>query len=283
MFVKKSSHGRSESFTGKYRAGKSTSTSTSRSMKRSFRDHTGGSHSVSESRHGKHASPLAEQNLTSAVVTICVGRDQRLFAAHEDVLSLSPFFAACCRGQFLQAHNKQISLPDEQPEVLSSILEYLYKGDYYPRLVHNKRRDTWSLEDDVMDVDGDDSKDAAYLHQADGSMILKDTAMYCAGERYKLPELKRLALRKQGLQSGIHCSTILTSARYAYANTPENDSQLRAHYLALIIRSRSTFKRSGTMQMEMEKGGKVFFDLFVAMCNHMDDISTASPALSRRT
>jgi hypothetical protein len=23
------------------------------------------------------------------------------------------------------------------------------------------------------------------------------------------------------------------------------------------------------MQMEMEKGGKLFFDLFVAMCNHM--------------
>lgn len=23
------------------------------------------------------------------------------------------------------------------------------------------------------------------------------------------------------------------------------------------------------MQMEMEKGGKVFFDLFVAMCNHV--------------
>ncbi|EED16805.1 conserved hypothetical protein [Talaromyces stipitatus ATCC 10500] len=282
MFVKKSSHGRSESFTSKYRAGKSTSTSTSRSMKRSFREHAAGGHS-SESRHGKHSSPLAEQNLTSAVVTICVGQDQRLFAAHEDVLSLSPFFAACCRGQFLQAHNKQISLPDERPEVLSSVLEYLYKGDYYPRLIHNKRRDTWLLEDDMMDIDGGDGKDAAYLHQEDGSIILKDTAMYCAAERYKLPELKRLALRKQGLQSGIHCSTILTSARYAYANTPETDSQLRAHYLALIIRSRSTFKRSGTMQMEMEKGGKVFFDLFVAMCNHMDDIATASPTLSRKT
>lgn len=23
------------------------------------------------------------------------------------------------------------------------------------------------------------------------------------------------------------------------------------------------------MQMEMEEGGKLFFDLFVAMCNHM--------------
>lgn len=91
----------------------------------------------------------------------------------------------------------------------------------------------------------------------------------CAAERYGLDELKRLALRKQGLHSGIQCSTILTSARYAYANTPDTDSKLRAHYLALIIRSRSTFKRSGTMQMEMEQGGKLFFDLFVAMCNHM--------------
>lgn len=64
-------------------------------------------------------------------------------------------------------------------------------------------------------------------------------------------------------------NTILASARYAYAHTPDTESKLRAHYLALIIRCRGTFKRSGTMQMEMEKGGKLFFDLFVAMCNHM--------------
>lgn len=68
----------------------------------------------------------------------------------------------------------------------------------------------------------------------------------------------------------MQCSTILSSARYAYANTPASDSKLRAHYLALIIRSRNTFKRSGTMQMEMEHGGTpLFFDLFVAMVNHL--------------
>lgn len=91
----------------------------------------------------------------------------------------------------------------------------------------------------------------------------------CAALRYDLPELGRLALRKQGLQSGIQVSTILSSARYAYAQTPDTDSKLRAHYLALIIRSKNTFKRSGTMQMEMEEGGRLFFDLFVAMCNHI--------------
>lgn len=65
-------------------------------------------------------------------------------------------------------------------------------------------------------------------------------------------------------------STILASARYAYAHTPADDSSLRAHYLALIIRSRATFKRSGTMQAEMMAGGSaLWFDLFVAMVEHL--------------
>lgn len=85
-------------------------------------------------------------------------------------------------------------------------------------------------------------------------------------------------------ESGIPCSTILSSARYAYANTPDTDSKLRAHYLALIIRSRATFKRSGTMQLEMFNGGsQLFFDLFVALCNHVDDVAGAqtSPRSNR--
>jgi len=28
------------------------------------------------------------------------------------------------------------------------------------------------------------------------------------------------------------------------------------------------------MQMEMEAGGKLFFDLFVALSNHMDDLKS---------
>jgi hypothetical protein len=102
--------------------------------------------------------------------------------------------------------------------------------------------------------------------------VLRDTVVYCVAEKYGLEGLKRLALRKQGLQMGIPADVILRSARYAYDNTPDTESRLRAHYLALIIRTRRTFKRSGTMQMELEMGGKLFFDLFVAMCNHMDDL-----------
>ncbi|KAL2218788.1 hypothetical protein M432DRAFT_388337 [Thermoascus aurantiacus ATCC 26904] len=269
MFSKRSSHGHYESFSSKYGAGKLTTSRTRRSM----REHSSGSRRAEKAQNPD--SPPVGSSLTSAIITICVGPERRLFAAHEDVLCVSPFFAACCRGQLFESHSKRIYLPDEQPEILSCILEYLYKGDYYPRLLYNRPRNSWELEDAGMD-NGGQSSESTIFHQAVGAVILKDTAIYCAAEKYGLDELKRLALRKQGLQSGIQCSTILTSARYAYANTPDTDSKLRAHYLALIIRSRSTFKRSGTMQMEMERGGKLFFDLFVAMCNHMDDIIAAS-------
>lgn len=113
---------------------------------------------------------------------------------------------------------------------------------------------------------------ATMFHSGVGAELLRDTVVYCAAEKYGLDELKHVALRKQGLQSGIPVDIILRSARFAYEHTPDTESRLRAHYLALIIRSRKIFKKSGTMQMEMEIGGKLFFDLFVAMSNHIDDI-----------
>ena len=229
--------------------------------------------------------------LNSAIVTIAVGKDQRLFAAHEDVLSRSPWFANACREQFFSSPGqRRINLPDCEPEVFSAVLEWLYKGDYYPRLLHDRKRNTWALEDTPADLtttpkmEEEVHKKSHAFPQASneyatiydsgvGDYILRDTAVYCTALRFSLPELQRLALRKQGLQTGIDVATILRSARYAYANTPPSDSRLRAHYLALIIRSRKTFKRSGTMQMEMEKGGsQMFFDLFVALCNHVDDV-----------
>ncbi|KAL1989494.1 hypothetical protein VTN49DRAFT_6691 [Thermomyces lanuginosus] len=248
-------------------ASKDRVTKTVKSAKRSFRE------DVKMRMQESWDSPL-ETPLTSPIVTMLVGHEQRLFAAHEDVLSRSPFFEAVLKGQFLEAGPKQVDLPDEEPEIISCVLEFLYKGDYYPRLVHNKRRASWELENaqDIHGTGGRGSSEATIFHSRVGGIILRDTAVYCAAEKYGLEELKRLSLRKQGLQSGIPVDVILRSARYAYDNTPDTDSRLRAHYLALIIRSRKTFKRSGTMQMEMEIGGKLFFDLFVAMSNHIDDL-----------
>lgn len=262
----------------------------------------------------RNQQEASQANLApSPIVTLTVGPEGRLFAAHEDILCQSPFFNQALRGAYLEqsyTQSKRFALPDEEPEVFSAVLEYLYKGDYYPRLLHDKQRNSWVLEDSTpphsrrgAGTTPNASPNLGNLHgvgraptsagsspqipaaveptmylPSAGQHLLRDTVVYCAAERYGLEELKRLALRKQGLQTGIDVGTILRSAKYAYAHTPESDSRLRAHYLALIIRCRKTFKRSGTMQAEIEKGGegsKLFFDLFVAMCNHLDDVIEA--------
>jgi len=233
----------------------------------------------------------AKKTLTSPIVTLTVGKEGRIFAAHEEVLCQSPFFEQACRDQYREAKSKRISLPDEEPEIFSAVLEYLYKGDYYPRLLHDKHRNSWELEDAVRSPDPSENKtpggrgpvEATMYVSSVGQYLLRDSVVYCAADRYRLEELKRLSLRKQGLQSGIDVGTILRSAQYAYEHTPDTDSRLRAHYLALIIRCRKTFKRSGTMQAEMERGGKLFFDLFVAMCNHLDDVVEMSNARTPKT
>ncbi|SMQ45546.1 unnamed protein product [Zymoseptoria tritici ST99CH_3D7] len=278
MFLSSRNPNKSHRDSFSYRAGKSMSkkqrsfkeNSTTRRILTQQAVHAPSSQSSPTKPGGSPTSP----NLNAAIVTIAVGPEQRLFAAHEDVLSKSEFFAEACRAQFFSSAGKRIELPRETPEVFSAILEYLYKGDYTPKINFDKKRNSWYLEH----VDGGTATglNESTIFTPSGVAVLKDTVIYCSAHRYNLPELQRLALKKQGLQSGVQCSTILSSARFAYANTSATDSKLRAHYLALIIRSRSTFKRSGTMQMEMEAGGSpLFFDLFVAMVNHLDDIASA--------
>jgi hypothetical protein len=183
--------------------------------KRSFRDASKQKQKVvAEQMDTRKDSPMMEgsPSLTSAIVTVVVGEESRLFAAHEDVLSHSPFFADLLRSQFFESTNRRIDLPTEEPEIFSCILEYLYKGDYYPRLVHDKRRQTWMLEGGVTSPDPNKGDRAVaveptFFHNGLGEVLLRDTAVYCAADRYGLEELKKLSLRKQGLQSGIEVGT----------------------------------------------------------------------------
>jgi hypothetical protein len=136
--------------------------------------------------------------MASPIVTLVVGSEQRLFAAHEDVLSSSPFFNNALRNGYMDVASKRISLPDEEPEIFSSVLEYLYKGDYTPRLVHNKRRNSYELE--TASEEQRAAVESTVYHRGVDGDLLKDTVIYCAAEKYGLDELKKLSLRKQGLR-----------------------------------------------------------------------------------
>ncbi|KAF8472170.1 hypothetical protein BDZ91DRAFT_791186 [Kalaharituber pfeilii] len=82
--------------------------------------------------------------ISSPIVTLIVGQsdldpevpqmanmsDIVTFSVHEHILIRVPFFAAALRGQFREAREKVIHLPEDDPEVLSKLIEYLYTGGY---------------------------------------------------------------------------------------------------------------------------------------------------------
>jgi hypothetical protein len=98
-------------------------------LKKSYRDPT----KLSKLQQSVERSPPvgthqgSTSTLTSPIVTFTVGKEGRLFAAHEDVLAASPFFEAAARSQYRsESGSKRIDLPDEEPEIFSCVLEYLY-------------------------------------------------------------------------------------------------------------------------------------------------------------
>lgn len=66
----------------------------------------------------------------SPVVTLHVGPDDVQFHASEATLCRLPFFRAALQGGFKEAAEKKITLPEDEPEVFSALLEYLYNGRY---------------------------------------------------------------------------------------------------------------------------------------------------------
>ncbi|OKP12525.1 hypothetical protein PENSUB_1891 [Penicillium subrubescens] len=212
----------------RYRAAKASSIRSRRNLRDSAS--SGSSRRIEKRRPAGPPDVSPTRPPTSPIVILRVGPQQRLFAAHESILSASPFFAAQCSSQtpsppppshpHIHAPSKRIDLANEHPEILSCVLEYLYKGDYTPRLQHNPAKGIWTLEDDIPQstttpnpstigaTSSTLSPTAVIWHQTANAPILRDTAIYCAALTYRLPSLARLALRKQGLHDDVFPSAM---------------------------------------------------------------------------
>lgn len=66
----------------------------------------------------------------SPIVTIFVGPDSVEFHAYQDTLCRLPFFRAALQGEFREASEKKITMPEDEPEIISALIEFLYTGSY---------------------------------------------------------------------------------------------------------------------------------------------------------
>lgn len=67
------------------------------------------------------------------IITLFVGKERVQFSVHKDTLCQLPFFQAALSGGFKEAAEQVIALPEDNPNHVSALIEFLYTGNYtYP-------------------------------------------------------------------------------------------------------------------------------------------------------
>ncbi|KAL7268421.1 hypothetical protein RUND412_008956 [Rhizina undulata] len=158
--------------------------------------------------------------LQSPIITILIGTppsETKLFA-HLALLQKSPYFVEECASFTFAtpAADRQISLPDTELDPFGCFLQFLYTGEYTPRLVpaaHNPH-------ELILEVDPDVTLEQQL--DEDGTHLLKHAKVYTLADKFGIEELKELAHKK------IHrinstAKGELAYARYVYAHTSKED------------------------------------------------------------
>lgn len=66
----------------------------------------------------------------SPLVLLQTGTTRVSFHAHEDIICRLPFFRAALQGGFREAIEKIVKMPDDEPDIIAALLEFLYRGSY---------------------------------------------------------------------------------------------------------------------------------------------------------
>lgn len=72
----------------------------------------------------------AYRSLLSPVILLNVGPTPVTFHASQDIICRLPFFRAALQGGFREATDGIINMPDDEPDTVASLLEFLYVGSY---------------------------------------------------------------------------------------------------------------------------------------------------------
>lgn len=116
----------------------------------------------------------------SPIVILRIGPGNTEFRAYEDVLCRLPLFRAALQGGFKEAAEKTITMPEEEPETISALIEFLYTGSY-----------TYTFKpQELGDTDG--SGDTPVSDVTQGSFHV---AVYAVASKYDYQELVEGAVK----------------------------------------------------------------------------------------
>lgn len=144
------------------------------------------------------------------VITVLVGHSEDDYTVHKDLIcAQSPFFRAACNGNFVEAAEGTVRLPDDEPETFELLLQWLYMG----RVGDPKATKPLSWHE------------SAYL--------------YVIAEKLQISELKNAVVDSWITKSAETCEIPIGVVAYVYCNTPDS-SHLRRLLVDMVACAGST-------------------------------------------
>jgi hypothetical protein len=68
----------------------------------------------------------------SPIIPVRVGPHAETFYVHRAILTKSEYFRKALDGDFQEAENQAMDLPEEDPAIFSFVVAFLYEGSYQP-------------------------------------------------------------------------------------------------------------------------------------------------------
>ena len=145
---------------------------------------------------------------TVPIVELVIGAvtESTTLYAHQALLQRSPFLAQVCEEFTPNTAVRRIELPGEDLDATSSILEYLYKDDYFPVVSGNATE----YDPTVPQPDNE------------GIGLLRHGRVYTLAQKLGLPQLCALAHKKIHLTNSTAKGEI-AYARFVYKETNPDD------------------------------------------------------------
>jgi BTB/POZ domain len=69
---------------------------------------------------------------SSPIIPVRVGPHAETFPVHKDILTKSEYFRKALDGEFREAEDQAIDLPEEDPDIFSFVIAFLYEEKFVP-------------------------------------------------------------------------------------------------------------------------------------------------------
>jgi hypothetical protein len=69
---------------------------------------------------------------TSPIIDVRVGPHAEIFPVHKAILTKSEYFSKALNGEFLESKSQSVDLPEEDPDIFSFLVAFLYENKFVP-------------------------------------------------------------------------------------------------------------------------------------------------------